>query len=252
MGRLDITTEVSMLAAHMAMPREGHMTAVYRVFAYLKRKHNARLIYDSAYPSIDQNLFKHGEEWATFYGDVTEAIPPNAPEPRGKSVILRTFVDSDHAGNMVTRRSRTGFVQMINMSVINWSSKKQGSIESSTFGSEFVALKTAMEANRGLRYKLRMMGVPIDGPTYVFCDNQSVVANTTTPESMLKKKSNAIAYHAVREAVAMGEIIIAYISTDENVADLMTKVLPGGERRTYLVTRLLWDISGEKEETTTG
>ena len=132
---------------------------------------------------------------------------------------------------------------MVNMAPIAWYSKKQGSIEGATFGSEFVALKTAMEANRALRYKLRMMGVPIDGPTYVYCDNMSVVHNTTSPESMLKKKSNSIAYHAVREAVAMGEILIAHIRTDDNIADVMTKVLPGGERRDKLIAGMLWDIT---------
>ena len=132
---------------------------------------------------------------------------------------------------------------MINMAPIAWYSKKQGSIEGATFGSEFVALKTAMEANRALRYKLRMMGVPIDGKTYVYCDNMSVVSNTTKPESMLKKKSNSIAYHAVREAVAMKEMMIAYIKSDANIADLMTKVLPGGEKRDKLVQRLLYDIT---------
>jgi hypothetical protein len=228
MGRLDITTEVSMLAAHMAAPREGHLRAVFQVFAYLNNKHNARLIYDPTYPRIDPNLFKSDENWTTFYGDVKEAIPRIAPTPRGRSVILRMFVDSDHAGNMITRRYRTGYVQRINNAVVNWFSKRQGSVETSTFGSEFVALKTAMEANRGLRYRLRMMGVPIDGPTYVFCDNQSVVASSTRPESLLKKKSNAIAYHAVREAVAMKEILICHISTDDNVADLFTKVLSSG------------------------
>jgi hypothetical protein len=67
-----------------------------------------------------------------------------------------------------------------------------------------------MEANRGLRYKLRMMGVPIDGSSYVICENQSVIANSSRPESLLKKKSNAITYHAVREACAMKEILICY------------------------------------------
>ena len=137
---------------------------------------------------------------------------------------------------------------MINNAIVNWFSKKQGSVESSTFGSEFVALKTAMEANRDLRYKLRMMGVPIDGQTFVFCDNQSVIANASRPESMLKKKSNAIAYHAVREAVAMKEITICYVPTDDNVADIMTKVLPSGARRNTLVERLLWDITSGEEE----
>jgi hypothetical protein len=132
---------------------------------------------------------------------------------------------------------------MINMAPIAWYSKKQGSIEGATFGSEFVALKTAMEANRALRYKLRMMGVPIDGQTYVYCDNMSVVSNTTKPESMLKKKSNSIAYHAVREAVAMKELVIAYIKSEDNIADLMTKVLGGGEKRDKFVQSLMYDIT---------
>jgi hypothetical protein len=111
-----------------------------------------------------------------------------------------------------------------------------------------VALKTAMEANRGLRYKLRMMGVTIDGQTFVFCDNQSVIANATRPESLCKKKSNAIVYHAVREAVAMKEIAICYVPTDDNVAGIMTKVLPSGARRNTLVERLLRDITSGEEE----
>ena len=99
-----------------------------------------------------------------------------------------------------------------------------------------------MEANRAMRYKLRMMGVPIDGPTYTYCDNQSVVSNTSNPESMLKKKSNSIAYHAAREAVAMGEMLITYVPTNNNIADLMTKVLPGGEKRDRLIEGIMWDI----------
>jgi hypothetical protein len=119
--------------------------------------------------------------------------------------------------------------------VVNWFSKKQGSIETSTFGSEFVTLKTAMEANMGLRYKIRMMGVLIDGSSYVYFDNQSVIQNSIRPESLLKKKSNAIAYHAVREACAMKERLICQVKSDDNVADIVTKVLPAGERINTLV-----------------
>jgi hypothetical protein len=77
-------------------------------------------------------------------------------------------------------------------------------VESSVFGAEFVAMKNGIETTRGLRYKLRMMGVAIDGPTYVYGDNMLVVHNTQRPESVLKKKSNAISYHAVREPAVMG------------------------------------------------
>ena len=74
--------------------------------------------------------------------------------------------------------------------------------ESSTFDSEFIAAEIATEVIQGLRYKLQMMGVPLDGPTNVFCDNEAVVKNTTCPESQLKKKHVAICYHRVREACA--------------------------------------------------
>jgi hypothetical protein len=75
----------------------------------------------------------------------------------------------------------------------------------STLGSKFVAMKQATEYIRGLRYKLRMMGITVDEPAYVFGDNQLVLANTTTPGSMLKKISNAIAYHFLREGCARDE-----------------------------------------------
>jgi hypothetical protein len=108
-----------------------------------------------------------------------------------------------------------------------WYSKKQNTIETSTFGSEFVALKIATELVQGLRYKLRMMGIPIKGPTSVKCDNMSVVHNTTAPESILKKKSNAIPYHFVREAVAANVILISYETSETNLADILTKVYTG-------------------------
>jgi hypothetical protein len=101
-------------------------------------------------------------------------------------------------------------------------------------------MKVATETLRGLRYKLRMMGIPLSGPSYVFSDNQSVLCNTTAPESMLKKKSNSIAYHCVREAVAMEEIVTAYEPTDSNLGDLMTKALPGREHRSWLIRRILY------------
>ena len=87
-----------------------------------------------------------------------------------------------------------------------------------------------------------MMGVPLDGPSYVYGDNMSVINNTQKPESVLKKKSNSICYHAIREAVAMGEILTTHIATGENVADLVTKVIMNRPKRDYLIGKLLFDI----------
>ena len=164
------------------------------------------------------------------------------PKPLGKEVVMRCFVDADHAGERLTRRSRTGFIIFLQMAPIYYCSKRQNTVETSTFGSEFMAMKHATEYIRGLRYKLRMMGIPFSDPCYVYGDNQSVLYNTTLPESTLKKKSNSIAYHSVREGVATDEWITGYEPSDTNVSDLLTKPVPAGQRRTRLVRGVLYFI----------
>ena len=240
LGRVDILTEVSTLASHMALPREGYLEAVYHVFAYLKGKHNSRIVFDSTYCEIDMSNFQRNA-WQDFYGDVGEAIPVDMPKPRGKEVDLRLYVDSDHAGDQRTRQSRTGYFILLNSALISWLSKKQATIETSVFGAEFVAMKVGVEALRALRYKLRMMEVPISGPSFVYGDNMSVIHNTQRPDSALKKKLNSICYHAICEAVAMGECLTGHVLTNENPADLASKLIPGGQKQDYLVGKLLYD-----------
>lgn len=241
LGRVDMITEVSMLASHMALPREGHLDAVFHVFAHLKNRHNARLVLDPTYPEIDTSIYQY-HDWESTYGKLTEPIPSDMPTPLGKEVDLRLKVDADFAGDKVTRRSRTGYFIFMNSALIAWLSKRQATIETSVFGAEFVAMKQGLEAIRGIRYKLRMMGVPLSGPAYVQGDNMSVIHNTQRPDSQLKKKSNQVCYHYCRESVAMGESIMGHIGTHDNPADIATKVLYGGTKREHLVSMLLHDI----------
>jgi hypothetical protein len=163
------------------------------------------------------------------------------PEPLGSAVTISVFVDANHAGNVVTRRSHTGIVIYLQNTPILWHSRRQNTAETSTFGSEFVALRCARDLTVALRYKLRMFGVPIIGPALVYCDNQGVVKNVTIPESVLSKKHNAINYHAVREAVAANILRVAKESSDTNVADLLTKTLTE-ERRSQLLKAILYNL----------
>ena len=165
-----------------------------------------------------------------LYSDAIDEIPPDMPEPLGKTINLNVFVDADHAGNKVTRRSHTGIIIFGNMTPINWFSKRQNTVETSTYSSEMIALRIAIEITEGIRYKLRMMGVPVEEPARIYCDNESVVKNTTYPESALKKKHCSIAYHKIRESVASNKVIIFHESTNSNLADLFTKVLPFDKR----------------------
>ncbi len=98
-----------------------------------------------------------------------------------------------------------------------------------------------MEALRGIRTKLEMMGVVITGQTYIYGDNMSVLNNTSKPASCLQKQPNSICYHFVHEAVAARECLTTHIPTLKNFADLLTKVLSGRKRR-ELVLGVLYDI----------
>ena len=149
------------------------------------------------------------------------------------------FVDSDHAGDKVSHRSRSGFLIYVNTTLVQWFSKKQSTVETSVFGAEFITTKQHIDALQGLRYKLRMMGIPISGPSYIYGDNMSVIHNTSGPESALRKKSDSVCYHAVCESVTMGESLVGHIPSKENVADLLTKVLMDIREDTWSVTFII-------------
>ena len=238
LGRLDIIMPVSLMSRYLAQAREGHMDQVFHMFAYLKEYNRSCLVFDDSLPSIDESRF-HSCDWTEFYPGASELIPPDMPIAKGKSVRMTCFVDADHAGCKETRRSHTGIIIFLNRAPILWFSKRQSTVETSTFGSEIVAMRIAIEMIEGLRYKLRMMGVPIDGPCDVFCDNQSVVTNVTRPESPLKKKHNSVAYHKARESIAADTIRIAKEDGTTNIADILTKLLKGPALRD-LSARCMW------------
>jgi hypothetical protein len=102
-------------------------------------------------------------------------------------------------------------------------------------------MKHGIETMRGLRYKIRMMRIPLSGPTYINGNNKSQVTNSSRPESTLRKKCNSICYHAICESVAMGETLLMHIRTGENLADFLTKTTSGAKRR-KLVSGVVHDI----------
>ena len=86
-----------------------------------------------------------------------------------------------------------------------------------------------------------MFGIPVDGPAFIFGDNQSVLANTSVPSSTLKKKSQSVAFHFLREGCARDEWRTSYIHTSVNMADLSMKPLSGNKRWGF-VRKLLHHI----------
>ena len=227
-GRVDIHMEVSLLSSYQASPRIGHLEQLLHIVAFLKKKPKLTLYFDPALPKIDESMFDGNdrEQFLDYYRGAMEEIPSRPPKPRGRPVQMTAFVDASHAPNKVDRRSYTGYIIFLNRAPILWYSKRQNTVESSTFSSEFIAMKTCVESIIGLRFKLRMFGIPFYTSADVLCDNQGVVNNSSKIESKLNKKHSSVAYHATRWAVAAGIIRVGKIHGDENLADAFTKRLP--------------------------
>lgn len=118
LGRVDIYFEVSVLSQFLASPREGHLEAVYHIFAYLKGHPKFSIMMDPRRVKLDESAFADVgiSSWRDFYGDVTKELPPHMPESLGNVVDITCFVDSDHAGNVVTRGVHTGIIIFIQKS----------------------------------------------------------------------------------------------------------------------------------------
>src|SRR6056300_696374 len=236
LGRVDILLEVSLLSQYQASPRDGHMEQALRIFSFLRRYSKLSLYMDWREPDLKLTgqVRSTKEEFGEYYRDAKEEMPRCMPEPRGEPVSTTAWVDASHAANKKTRKSHSGYVIFVNCAPIIWYSKRQNTVEASTFGSEFIAMKSCIEAITHLRYKLRMFGIPMtDEPTHVICDNESVVKNSTLVESTLNKKHNSIAYHYVRWNVAAGVVKTSWMPGDYNLADAFTKRLTH-QRREYL------------------
>jgi hypothetical protein len=225
LGRFDIAYAVNNLARFNMSPRQGHFEAAVRIFGYLKAYPKGRLYIDPK-PFSKPVETRPSYDWTEFYPEATEELPSDMPEPLGEQMNTTCYVDADHAHDTVTRRSVSGIILFLNGLPVKWYSKRQKTIETSSYGSELVAARIAVELIQELRYKLRMLGIPVLAPTTTYGDNMSVVLNTTLPSSQLKKKHNAIAYHRVREAIAGKIVELHHIPSTENIADVLTKPLP--------------------------
>ena len=198
-GRVDILFEVSILSQHLACPREGHLEQVLHIFSYLENKPKLTLYMDHGDPNIDYGQFQtNRKSFLEIYRDAEEMKPDMMPAPRGRAVNTTGFVDASHGANRKTRRSHTGFVLFICKAPIIWYSKRQQTVESSAFSSEFIAMRACILAIKALQYKLRMFGIPFEGPTHVFNDNESLTKNASKVESTLNKEHSSVAYHLTR------------------------------------------------------
>ena len=202
-------------ARYNHLPREGHLKTMLRVFGYLKSHQKGAIRFDLTVPEdVTREVPLMQKE---MYPDAVEKVPKEYPLPKGKGVLPTAEVDADHAHDLETRRSVTGVILFMNNTPVKWYSKRQHTVETSTYDSEIVAARIALEL---------IMEYPIIGKSRISDDNKSVITNISVSFSMLKKKHHACTYHFLREAAAADIVEYFHIPSNKNKADALTKALP--------------------------
>ena len=223
LGRFDVQTAVMSMSSFRAAPRIGHLERVKRIYGYTAKMKHATIRVRTEEPDFSA-LPSEPYKWDySVYGDVKEEIPNDTPEPLGNYVITTHYVDANLFHDILTGRSVTGILHLINKTPLDWFSKKQATVETATYGSEFVAARTCTEQIIELRMTLRYLGVPLRKKCYMFGDNESVVNSACAPQAKLHKRHVFLSFHRVREAIAAGVMTFRFIQGKDNPADILTK-----------------------------
>ena len=144
-------------------------------------------------------------------------------EPLGEAVTTTTTMDANLNHCLATGKSLTGCLHFVNKTPVDWYFKKQATVETATYGSEFVAARTATEQIMYIRQTLRYLGAPIGAKSFLFGDNRSVVTSATLPHSTSTKGHNILAFHRVMEAIAARLMVFYWIQSAYNLSDMLSR-----------------------------
>ena len=222
-GRFDVGTATMTMSRFRAAPRQGHMDRLKRIFGYLRKMRHGVIKIRTEEPDFSELEQTEYDWFHTVYGGAKEELPDDMPVPRGKRVILSSFVDANLYHDLISGKAVTGILHFMNKTPIDWFSKLQATVETATFGSEYVAARICTEQVIDLRLTLRYLGVPVETATYMFGDNETVVNTASVPHGKLHKRHNALAYHKVRASIAAGITKFFHIRGETNPADILSK-----------------------------
>ena len=250
LGRFDILVHVATMGSFRVAPRIGHLERLKRIFGYIKKYPDGAIRFRPNIPLHEHFCNIPTYDWSqTIYGTSPEELPPNMPPPLGLPVRTTTYCDANLMHDLLTGRSMSGIITLLNQTPIQWFAKKQATVETATYGSEFLVARQATEQILDLRYTLRMMGIPLDGPSWLFGDNSSVITSSTIPHSTLNRRHTALSYHRVRESIASKVIHFLHVSGVHNPSDVLTKFLGYTKLCPLIQPLLFWKGETLKYET---
>ncbi|KAF7123464.1 hypothetical protein RHSIM_Rhsim12G0122300 [Rhododendron simsii] len=188
-SRPDIMFSVCLCARFQSSPKESHYLAVKRIFKYLIGTPNLGLWY-----------------------------------PKGTSIDLIGYSDADFAGCAIDRKSTSGTCQFLGHSLVSWFSKKQHSVALSTAEAEYVAVGSCCAQVLWMKQQLEDFGLFFDHIP-IKCDNTSAINLTKNPIQHSRTKHIDIRHHFIRDHVQRGDVVIDFVRTDNQLADIFTKPL---------------------------
>ena len=223
LGRFDIAVHVMSFSRFRAQPRKGHLDRAKRIVGYLLFLPDGAIRFRIGEPDFS-SLKDQEYDWTrTVYSGACEQIPYDIPKPLGKHVQTTHYVDANLHHDLATGKAVTAALHFLNQTPIDAYTKRQSTVETATYGSEFVAARTAVDQIIDIRTTLRYLGVPIRDKSYMFGDNKSVVTSSTIPNSTISKRHHLASYHRVREAIAAKFISFHWKDGKSNPADILSK-----------------------------
>ena len=202
---------------------QGHMDRLKRIYAYAIRTNDYAVRFRTDQPGYSF-LPEQDFDWTySVYEDVHKSLPDDMPEPLGDTVVTTTTMDANLNHCLATGKSLTVCLHFVNRTPVDWYSKMQATVETATYGSEFVAAKTATEQIMDIRQSLRYLGAPIRSKSHLFGDNRSIVTSATLPHSTVTKHHNILAFQRVREAIAAKIMAFYWIQSASDLSDMLSK-----------------------------
>ena len=219
LGRFDIAVHVMSLSRFRAQPRKGHLDRAKRIVGYLLFLPDGAIRFRTGEPDFS-SLKDQEYDWTrSVYSGACEQIPHDIP----KHVQTTHYVDANLHHDLATGKAVTAALHFLNQTPIDAYTKRQSTVETATYGSEFVAARTAVDQIIDIRTTLRYLGVPTRDKSYMFGDNRSVVTSSTIPNSTISERHHLASYHRVREAIAAKYISFHWKDGKSNPADILRK-----------------------------
>ena len=222
-GRFDINVHVMSLSSFRMAPRQGHLDRIKRIYGYCWKFKDAAIRIRTGMPDFSDLEYAKVDWSKTPYAGAKEETPGNIPPPRGKAVKLWAYHDANLCHNKLNGKAVTAVLHFINQTPFDWFSKLQSVVNTATYGAEATAGRTAIEQMKSNKLTLQYMGVRIIGPSVLFGDNKTVVNASSVPEARLHKRHLMLSYHYVRETLATGEYVCAFVNGKNNPSDILSK-----------------------------